>query len=122
MKKGLWIMKGTKIEIKDKTHWAKLRIKKDSNTENDFIDILFGKKGKTWKTHLGINLDQTILFSEYRGVIHSIKRDIDSKIRGHLETNKYIVDPDLKPGKNLILKFDMKENTNEVKIVEFRLA
>lgn len=121
MKENLWINKQSKLEIKDKNYWAKLRIKKDSKIENDYIDVLFGEKGKPWKSHLGINLDQTILFSEYRGVIHSIKRDIDSKIRGHLETKKYIVDPDLKPGKNLILKLDIEENTNEVKIVEFRL-
>jgi len=121
MKGNLWINKQKKLEIKNEKYWAKLRIKKDSKTGNNYIDILSGEKGKPWKSHLGINLDQSLLFSKYRGVIHSIKRDVDSKIKGHLETRKYIVDPDLKPGKDLILKFNIEESTNEVKIVEFRL-
>jgi len=121
MNENLWIKKQSKLETEDKTHWAKLRIKKDSRKNDDYIDILMGKRGKSWHAHYGFNLDQSIRFTEFRGVVHSIKREIDSKIIGHLETKKYVVDPNLKPGKNLILKLDIEEETNEVKISVFRL-
>ena len=68
-----------------------------------------------------INLDQTILFSEYRGVVRSVERKIDSRIKGHLRTDKYIVDSELNPMKNLILKLNIDLDNNEVKISEFRL-
>ena len=120
MSQELWIRK-TRLEIKDQTHWAKLRIKRDSETNNDYIDVLVGRKGRPWHAHFGFNLDQTILFSKFRGTTHAMERKVTSIKKKYLETKKCIVDPDVDPLKNLIMKLDMDGSTNEVKIKEFGL-
>jgi len=120
MDKSLWIKKVEK-EVKDETHWAKLKIKKDKQSNESYIDILSGRKGKAPHAHIGVNLDQTLKFTEFRGVTPSIQRDVKSLKRGHVESKKVIVDPNLMPAKKLFLKLNMNGTTKEVLIQEFRL-
>ena len=119
MSTTFWIRE-SKREYKDKTHWAKLRIKKDKQGKQ-YIDVLVGRKGKRWHAHFGFNLDQSLRFAEFRGVVHSIQRDVESSKKGHLESKKIIVDPEVKPMKELILKLNIDGDTKEVTIREFRL-
>jgi hypothetical protein len=121
MYKSLWIGE-IKKEFKDGTHWAKLRIKKDVKVNEKYIDVLVGKKDKQWHMHIGINLDQTIRFTQFRGVTHSITREVKSLKRGFLENKKVLVDPTVSPGKTLVLKINMDGDTREISINEFRLG
>jgi divalent metal cation (Fe/Co/Zn/Cd) transporter len=116
---NLWIKKVTK-EFKNKTHWAKLRVKKDNG--QDYIDVLIGRKGQKWHTHLGINLDQTIRFAEFRKITRSIERTVTSLKKGLMDRKELIVDKNVKGKKRLILKLDMNGmKAGEVTIKEFML-
>ena len=119
MDKSLWI-KEIKKDSKTKTHWAKLRVKKDTKLNEKYIDVLVGGKGKQWHTHMGINLDQTIRFTQFRSVTHAITREVKSLKRGLLENKKLIVDPTIPEVKTLVLKINMNGDTSEVSIEEFR--
>ena len=81
------------------------------------IDILIGKKGKSVPhVHLGINLDQSLRFSEPRKVLTSIRREIDSEKYGKLkdETINY----NSKEGKaKLRFKVDID---NKTKLIDIR--
>ena len=120
MDKTLWI-KSIKREYKDETHWAKLRIKKDKD-RRDYIDILIGNKQKPWHIHIGISLDDTLLFEEYRGQAYSIQREVISKRRGLLEDKKSIINNKVKPLKKLKISIDKDGKTREVKISRFELV
>jgi len=116
----LWT-KETERRYKNNTHWALLRTKKDTETGQQYFDILVGLKGRRPHAHYGINLDQTIRFSEFRKTTHSIERTVVSKREGPLEKKAVIVDKDVKGGKQLVLKVTMDGPTAEVIIEEFRL-
>jgi hypothetical protein len=118
--KTLWIGNINK-EFIDKTHWAKLRVKTDTKVNEKYIDILIGQKGKQWHAHIGINLDQSLKFERYRGVVHSIIREVKSQKRGLLENTKLVVDPTISKVRTLILEINMDGNTREVSIQEFKL-
>lgn len=113
--------KETVKRYENHTHWAVLRTKKDPKTGEQYFDILIGLKGKNPHAHLGINLDQTIRFSEFRKTTHSIKRTVVSKQKGLLENKTAIVDRDVLGGKNLAFKLTMDGSTAEVIVEEFRL-
>lgn len=121
MNKSLWIGE-IKKEFKDETHWAKLRVKKDTRVNEKYIDILVGRKGKQWYTHIGINLDQSTKFTRFRGVTHAITRKVESLKRGLLENEKLLIDPEISPVKTLHLVLNMDGDTGEVSIKEFRLV
>ncbi len=116
----LWT-KETERRCKNNTHWALLRTKKDKETGQQYFNILVGLKGKGPHAHFGINLDQTIRFSEFRKTTHSVKRTVVSKREGPLENKAVIVDKDVKGGKQLVVKLTMDGPTAEVIIEEFRL-
>lgn len=116
----LWT-KEAERRYKNNTHWALLRTKKDTETRQQYFDILVGLKGKRPHAHFGINLDQTIRFSEFRKTTHSVERTVVSKREGSLENRAIIVDKDVKAGKQLVLKLTMEGPTAEVIIEEFRL-
>ena len=116
----LWT-KDTVKRYKDNTHWAVLRMKKDRKNGQQYFDILIGLKDKKPHAHLGINLDQTIRFSEFRKTTHSIKRTVVSKKKGLLENKAVVVNKDVIGGKQLVLKITMDGPTAEVFVEEFRL-
>lgn len=118
--KGLWIKKITK-EIKNKTHWAKLRVKKDEMSNKYYLDILAGRKNRRPHAHIGINLDQTLKFRRYRGITHSIEREVKFLKKRYGESRKVIIDHNLMPAKDVIVKLNIDGNTKEVTIREFRL-
>ena len=66
-------------KFEDETQWAQFRTKKDRKTGKTYFDVLVGLKGKKPHAHFGINLDQTIRFSQSRKTTHSIKRTGVSK-------------------------------------------
>ena len=116
----LWT-KDTVKRYEDKTHWAELRTKKDRKTGQRYFDILIGMKRKKPHAHLGINLDQTVRFAEFRKTTHSIKRTVVSKKKGPLENKAIVVDKDVLGGKKLIFKLTMDGPTAEVFVEEFKL-
>ena len=61
----LWTKQVVK-EVKNNTHWAKVRTKKDPKTGETYFDVLIGLKGKEAHAHIGINLNQTLRFQQYR--------------------------------------------------------
>ena len=90
MGSSLWARK-TKKHSEDGNHWAELRIKKDAKTNEEYIDVLVGeKKGKPYHIHIGINLNQTQKFKQYRGVTRSITRKVESLKKGLLENFEQI--------------------------------
>lgn len=46
---NLWAKEDIKLKTENKTHWAQLKIEKQRNTGEQYIDILIGKKGKNRK-------------------------------------------------------------------------
>lgn len=121
MDKSSWIGE-IKREFKDETHWAKLRVKKDVKVNEKYIDVLVGQKGKQWHAHIGINLDQTLKFAQFRNITHSIAREVESLKKGPLENKKLLVDSAVSPVKTLVLKINIDGDTREVSIKEFRLG
>jgi len=76
---------------KTKNSWAQVRIVKDRRRGDFYIDVLFGEKGSSKPhLHMGINADQSSRFIEHRGVIGSITKDVDSKMEGHIKTEKAV--------------------------------
>lgn len=120
MDKSLWIRE-IKKNTEDGTHWAKLRVKKDTNLNEKYIDVLVGEKDKQWHTHIGINLDQTVRFTQFRNVTRAVTREVKSLKRGLLENKEVLVDPTISKVKTLVLKINMDGDTREVSIEEFRL-
>jgi hypothetical protein len=114
----LWINK-IKMEINDDKGWAKLRIKKDKVDDEDYIDILIGMKNKKPHIHFGLNLDNSMKFSEYRGVTKAISRKIESRKYGLLQDAQQIIDPTVTPARNIIIQIRMEGTTGEVKINKF---
>jgi hypothetical protein len=117
----LWTKDITR-RYEDTTHWAILRTKEDSKTGKRYFDVLVGLKGGKPHAHFGINLNQTLRFSEFRKTTHSIGRTVVSKKKGLLEDKALVVDDDVKGGKKLVLKLTMDGPTAEVTIEEFKLA
>jgi hypothetical protein len=109
-------------EYKGKQRWAKLAVKRDEARVQDYFDVLVGKVGQEWHAHLGIGLDQSILFQEDRGLIHKIGRRIESLQNGLIEDRNLMVSSDVPAEADLILKFDVNRRTGEITVLEFGLA
>jgi hypothetical protein len=120
MNKGLWA-KDIKIISNEGTLWAKLRIKNDTKSNEKYIDVLIGKKDAPYHMHIGINLDQSLKFQRFRGVVRSLTREVESMKRGLLENSTLLVDPTISPAKAFVFKINMDGNTGEVSIKEFGL-
>ena len=108
-------------EIQESHSLGGITNKERPENREQYFDVLIGLKGKNPHAHLGINLDQTIRFSEFRKTTHSIKRTVISKQKGLLENKAAIVDRDVLGGKNLAFKLTMDGPTAEVIVEEFRL-
>ena len=120
MDKSLWA-KDAKIISKEGTHWAEIRIKNDTKSNEKYIDVLIGKKDAPYHMHIGINLDQSLKFQRFRGVTRAIAREVKSMKRGLLENSTLLVDPTISPVKTFVFKINMDGDTREVSIEEFRL-
>lgn len=120
MNQGLWIKKTTR-QFKDQTDWAKLRVKTDSSSDESYMDILVGHKRTGWHAHIGISLDGTVRFAKYRGITHSIEREVRSIKRGLLGNEKILIDSRVTPDRNLVFRVAINGGTREVSIEEFRL-
>jgi hypothetical protein len=120
MENGLWTRK-TRKRFEDETHWAQLTVKEDPDRGASYFDILVGLKGKGWHAHFGININETIRFTEFRGGAHSIARNVESLKYGHIEYKKIIVDPTVSPDKAMVFKTSLDRDTGEVTVEEFKL-
>jgi len=100
-----------------KSSWAQVSIKKDNRRGDFYIDVLFGEKNSNKPhLHMGINADQSSRFIEHRGVISSIQKDVDSKLEGHVKTEKAIYNA--KPVKGTFtFKVNIDEPTRTIKIL-----
>jgi len=79
------IRKG-KERITSENYWGNVRIIKDSKTNEEYIDVLVGIKNETRPhVHIGINLDQSLRFVESRDELVTIRRKVESKLRGKLK-------------------------------------
>jgi hypothetical protein len=99
-----------------------LRVKRDRDSDADYFDVLIGRKGREAHVHLGIALDQTLLFAEYRGLVRQVGRKIESQQQGLLEDGHKIIDPNALASSELILVFDIKTQTGQTTIRDFALT
>jgi len=114
----LWIDK-TKKEIKDDKNWAKLRVKKDKETDIDYIDVLIGVKNKSAHIHFGLNLDNSMKFIETRDIMKAISRKVESKKYGLIQDEKVIIDKSINNVSNTIIQLTDEGSTGEVTIKRF---
>ena len=106
-------------EFSDSTHWAKLRIKRDK-FGLEYADLLIGWKGdKKWHAHLGINLDQSIKFEQYRGVINSVVRNAKSLKKGKYESFAKEVDSNIKHIRPFVFEFTINVSSAEIVVSKF---
>jgi hypothetical protein len=117
----LWTDK-TWRKCKGKRRWATLRVKRDGASGEDYFDVLLGRVGEPWHAHLGIALDQSLLFQEDRGLIGRMGRRMESRQKGLIEERNSIVSPDVPPGADLILKLDVNPSTGQVTVLDFGIA
>lgn len=85
-------IKSGREKFETANYWGQVRVKKDPKRGDRYIDVLFGKKHEELKMHLGINLDQSIRFTEPRNILKSIRREIDSEKRGRLADDTVFFD------------------------------
>lgn len=105
-----------KKRFEDATHWAELRIRKDTNGE-EYADVLIGWKGdKKWHAHWGINGDQTIKFERYRGMVSEIGKTVVSAKRGILQDVQLQIDPTIQPTRPFVLELEVNTNTREITV------
>jgi hypothetical protein len=76
-------------KFKTKNFWAVVRVKRDSRRGDYYIDLLVGRKKHITDhlkpyAHIGLNPDQSTRFVETRGVLNTMRREIDSKQKGRL--------------------------------------
>jgi hypothetical protein len=103
-------------------HWAKLRVKRDPGTGENYFDILVGKKDHEWHAHLGIGLDQTVKFLEDREQLHDIRRTLESEQKGLIDVQDLMMNAKALGGAKLILKFDLNPNSGQVTVRDFGLV
>ena len=107
---------------KDDERWARLEVKTYRETGEDYFDILVGNTGHKAHAHIGISLDQHLLFAEDRGLVQKLGRKLESQKKALLEQVESIVDP-TKPGvKDLILKINLDPATGYITVLDFGLA
>jgi hypothetical protein len=111
----------TRREYKDDERWAKLRVKRDRDSDADYFDVLIGKTGQDPHVHMGIALDQTLLFAEYRGLVRQVGRKIESQQKGLLEDGHRVIDPNVAASSELVFKVDIKLETGQIIIRDFGL-
>ena len=120
--KNLWV-KSFKKEIKNKTHYAKIQTREESETGEQFIDLIIGKKGEERKKggmHLGLNLTQTLHFIEPRRITHKIEREVISKLYGNLGKEEAYYNEFKKVMRKVRIQFQMDGPTGEVRLIKFQ--
>jgi hypothetical protein len=108
-------------EYNGEQRWAKLRVRRDDATGEDYFDVLVGKVGKEPHAHFGIALDQTLLFVDDRGQIRKIGRRVESRQKGLMDEGDSIVSTDVPELEQLILKLDVNTRTGEITVRDFGL-
>lgn len=122
--KELWTKKPFKREIGNKGYWAKIKVDRDKKTNKDFFHVWVGKKfegeNRERRLHYGITLDQNILFAFPREVGIALQRDVTSRLRGFLVSNKVEFSKkvvDMLKGVSIDIKIE--GNTGEVWVDKF---
>lgn len=89
-------IKEGKQRLETRNFWAFFRVRRDPRRGDYYIDLLVGRKRHVMDrlkpyAHIGINPDQSTRFVDARGVLNSVRQEIDSKQRGRLadETIEY---------------------------------
>ncbi len=115
----LWIDE-KKQKIKDDKNWAEIKVKRDEYAGEEYIDLVIGSKNKQKEhTHMGINLDQSIRFTEFRDVTRSVGLKVESKEKGILQNDVVEIDPNVKSYRTTTLQFKIEGSTGEVIITKF---
>ncbi len=117
-------IKTGKEKVKTPRYWGNVRVKKDSRTDDYYIDVLIGKKDSTVPhIHVGINLDQSLRFVESRDELVNIHRKVDSKLQGPLldETVQY-KQGDMGARLTFTVIVDDPTKTIEIKLNEMTLS
>jgi hypothetical protein len=78
-------IKEGKERLETENFWAEFRVKTDDRIGDRYVDVLIGNKGESEAhSHLGLNLDQSTRFVEPRGLLNTMRREVDSKQEGRL--------------------------------------
>jgi hypothetical protein len=112
-----YTIKPGKERLESANFWAQFRVKKDDRRGDEYVDVLIGNKYETKPhSHIGINLDQSTRFVEPRGMLNTMRREIDSKLRGRLadETLTYSVPKEGKPKGKLVFQLIIDEPTRTI--------
>lgn len=110
-------IKEGKERLETKNFWAEFRVKMDDRTGDRYIDVLMGNKDESKPhSHLGLNLDQSTRFVEPRGLLNTMRREVDSKQKGRLadETIVYSEPKAGKPKGKLVFKIIIDEPTKTI--------
>lgn len=102
-------------KINDYSHWAKLRIH-ESNTEQ-YIDILFGKRGDDIHSHLGFTAEAGSLFIQARKPLITEGRAYYEK--GVIVPYERIIE-DKTTGRRVKILFSLDINTEKIAVDDFR--
>lgn len=110
------------LYIENDKWWAKLRVRKDRKSDQDYYDILAGKKEKNLKKephyHQGVALDSNHLFLEPRDSIGEIKHKVESQLYGKTIDEK--VNYKTKNEMKFDMKFEVKGSSRESKVIRFK--
>jgi len=115
----LWIDEKNR-RIEDEKNWAELRIKTDRETGEPYIDVLIGSKtDSNIKSHMGLYLNQSHRFIDFRGHIKAINRKIVSKNKGLLKDETVLLNDKLKDTFDVVFSFIIEGSTGEVMVKRF---
>jgi len=122
--KELWTKKPFKKEIGNKEYWAKIKVDTDKKTNKDFFHVWIGKKfegeNRERRLHYGITLDQNLLFTFPREIGIALQRDVTSKLRGFLASDKVEFNNKLIDMlKGITISIKIEGSTGEVRIDKF---
>jgi hypothetical protein len=110
-------IKEGKERLETKNFWAEFRVKKDERHGDQYVDVLIGRRDEAdAHSHIGINFDQSTRFVESRGVLNTLRREVDSKLRGRLadETIEYSERKEGKPEGKFIFQIIIDEPTRTI--------
>jgi len=110
------IKKG-KERVKTQNYWGTVRLRKDSQIDEYYVDVLIGKKDKDAPhVHVGINLDQTLRFVEPRNELVKIRREVNSKFRGKL-SDESVVYKKVPEGAELTFKIVIDDPIKTIEVI-----
>jgi hypothetical protein len=108
-----------KKRIETQNFWAEFRVKRDKRRGDYYIDLLVGRRGHFLDhlkhySHTGINSDQSLRFCEGRGVLTSMRREIDSKQRGRIADETIRFKPPERAGAEFKFQITIDEPTKTI--------